>query len=95
MIKNQVWVVILSGKNNLNTIDFYIVDVFTTQKYGGNQLGVFVDYEDLLSDEDMLHIARELNFSEVSFIKKTLITLNLRFAYSHQSMKCLLLVTQL
>jgi trans-2,3-dihydro-3-hydroxyanthranilate isomerase len=51
------------------TLDFYIVDVFTTQKYGGNQLGVFVDYEDLLSDTDMLQITRELNFPEVTFIK--------------------------
>ncbi len=51
-------------------IKFYIVDVFTNTKYGGNQLGVFIDFEDTLSDAEMLAIARELNFSEVAFIKK-------------------------
>lgn len=54
----------------MNTLDYYIVDVFTKEKYGGNQLAVFVDYENLLSDEDMLQITRELKFPEVTFVKK-------------------------
>ena len=54
----------------MNTLDYYIVDVFTTKKYGGNQLAVFIDYDNRLSDKDMLQITRELKFSEVTFIKK-------------------------
>lgn len=68
--RNLVWVATLNGNSNLNTIDFYIVDVFTTEKYGGNQLGVFVDYDDLLSAVEMLQITKELNFAEVTFIKQ-------------------------
>ncbi len=46
---------------------FFITDVFTTQRYGGNQLATFVDCESL-SDAEMQKIARELNFSETTFI---------------------------
>jgi trans-2,3-dihydro-3-hydroxyanthranilate isomerase len=46
---------------------FYIVDVFAEQKYQGNQLAVLVpDCE--LSTDQMQKIAREINFSETSFI---------------------------
>ncbi len=51
-------------------IAYYLVDVFTSQKYGGNQLAVFVDYENRVSDTEMLQIAKELNFPEITFIKK-------------------------
>lgn len=54
----------------MTTIDYYLVDVFTSQKYGGNQLAVFVDFENKVSTESMLKIARELNFPEIAFIKK-------------------------
>ncbi|CAL2078748.1 PhzF family phenazine biosynthesis protein [Tenacibaculum sp. 190524A02b] len=50
-------------------IEYYLVDVFTSQKYGGNQLAVFIDFENKISDENMLKMARELNFSEITFIK--------------------------
>ena len=56
----------------MDALDFYIVDVFTTVKYGGNQLGVFVDFNDTLSDDEMLQITRELKFPETTFIKKQL-----------------------
>ena len=51
-------------------IDYYLVDVFTDQKYGGNQLAVLVDFNDQLSPDEMQNIAQEFNFSEVSFIKR-------------------------
>jgi trans-2,3-dihydro-3-hydroxyanthranilate isomerase len=46
---------------------FYIVDVFAEEKYAGNQLGVFRDAKDL-SDSDMQRIAKEMNYSETTFI---------------------------
>ncbi len=48
---------------------FYIVDVFAETKYAGNQLAVFTgkDVANLSSDE-MLQIAREINYSETTFI---------------------------
>ena len=46
---------------------FYIVDVFAEQKYSGNQLAVFRNAADL-STEEMQTIAREMNFSETTFI---------------------------
>jgi len=46
---------------------FYIVDVFAEKKYEGNQLAVFLA-EDIFSDSEMQKIAREMNFSETTFI---------------------------
>lgn len=46
---------------------FYIVDVFAETKYTGNQLAVFLPEEELKQDE-MQHIAQEMNFSETTFI---------------------------
>lgn len=46
---------------------FYFTDVFTSQRYGGNQLATFVDCE-TLSDREMQKIAKEVNFSETTFI---------------------------
>jgi trans-2,3-dihydro-3-hydroxyanthranilate isomerase len=48
-------------------ITFHIVDVFAEQKYAGNQLAVFRNASGLSSDE-MQKIAREMNFSETTFI---------------------------
>ncbi len=48
-------------------MNFYIVDVFAEQKYQGNQLAVLVpDCE--LSVIEMQKIAKEINFSETSFV---------------------------
>jgi trans-2,3-dihydro-3-hydroxyanthranilate isomerase len=49
-------------------MQFYIVDVFAERPYAGNQLAVFRDAGGL-SDEAMQHIAREMNFSETTFIR--------------------------
>lgn len=46
---------------------FYIVDVFAERKYEGNQLAVFLA-EDTFSDNEMQKIAKEMNFSETTFI---------------------------
>lgn len=50
-------------------ISFYIVDVFAEKKYAGNQLAVFLGAE-VLSNEEMQKIAREINFAESTFITK-------------------------
>ncbi len=46
---------------------FYIVDVFAETKYSGNQLAVFRNAAGL-STKEMQTIAREMNFSETTFI---------------------------
>jgi trans-2,3-dihydro-3-hydroxyanthranilate isomerase len=46
---------------------FHIVDVFAEKKYAGNQLAVFRNAGKLTSEE-MQKIAREVNFSETTFI---------------------------
>jgi trans-2,3-dihydro-3-hydroxyanthranilate isomerase len=51
----------------LNKTRFYIVDVFAERKYAGNQLAVFRNAGDLSSAE-MQSIAREMNYSETTFI---------------------------
>ncbi len=47
---------------------FHIVDVFTTNRYAGNQLAVFQDGASL-TDDQMQTLAHELHFSEVTFIE--------------------------
>lgn len=50
----------------MTRIEFYIVDVFTIgKKYTGNQLGV---YRGNPSSEVMQQLAKEINFSEITFI---------------------------
>ena len=46
---------------------YYICDVFTDTRFGGNQLAVLPEAEGL-SDEQMQQIAREFNFSETTFV---------------------------
>ncbi len=46
---------------------FCTVDVFAEEKYAGNQLAVFTDAKDI-SDTEMQQIAREINYSETTFI---------------------------
>ena len=48
-------------------LTFYILDVFTDKKYTGNQLAVFRNASGI-SSEEMQSIAREINFSETTFI---------------------------
>jgi trans-2,3-dihydro-3-hydroxyanthranilate isomerase len=51
----------------MTMIPFSIVDVFAEQKYAGNQLAVVKNARGL-SGEQMQKIAREMNFSETTFI---------------------------
>ncbi len=51
----------------MSNLTFYIVDVFTEVKYAGNQLAVFRGGA-ALSESEMQRIAREMNFSETTFI---------------------------
>jgi len=46
---------------------FYILDVFAEEKYAGNQLAVVRNAE-ALSDGQMQKIAKEMNYSETTFI---------------------------
>jgi len=46
---------------------YYICDVFTETRFGGNQLAVLPQAEGL-SKQQMQQIAREFNFSETSFV---------------------------
>ena len=51
----------------MSPLPFYIVDVFAETKYAGNQLAVFTQAE-ALSTEEMQQIAKEMNYSETTFI---------------------------
>jgi len=51
----------------MRQLEFYLVDVFTEQQFGGNQLAVFPNPGNL-NDYQMQAIAREFNFSETTFI---------------------------
>ena len=46
---------------------YYICDVFTDRRFGGNQLAVLPAAQGL-SDEQMQQIAREFNFAESTFV---------------------------
>jgi trans-2,3-dihydro-3-hydroxyanthranilate isomerase len=48
-------------------MDFYLTDVFGQQKYSGNQLATFL-HCGALSSWEMQKIAREINFSETTFV---------------------------
>lgn len=51
----------------MQALPFHIVDVFAVEKYSGNQLAVVRNTAEL-SSTDMQRIAREINFSETTFI---------------------------
>ncbi len=51
-------------------MQFYIVDVFAVEKYTGNQLAVFIDAA-ALSEVQMQRLAKEINYSETTFITST------------------------
>ena len=48
-------------------LKYVLTDVFAEAKYSGNQLATFLDATSL-SDDEMQNIAREINFSETTFI---------------------------
>lgn len=47
---------------------FYIVDVFAENKYEGNQLAVCIPEGKFVEQKEMQQIAKEINFSETTFI---------------------------
>ena len=49
---------------------FYIVDVFAERKLEGNQLGVFI-CEEKIYESEMQRLAKEMNYSETTFITST------------------------
>jgi trans-2,3-dihydro-3-hydroxyanthranilate isomerase len=51
----------------MRRLRFVQLDVFTSEPFGGNQLAVFQDAQ-ALSDAEMQSIAREMNYSESTFI---------------------------
>lgn len=53
----------------MKTIDLHQVDAFTDKVFGGNPAGV-VTNADGLSDQEMAHIAREMNLSETAFVSR-------------------------
>lgn len=55
------------GEFTLTQYHYHHVDVFTEKRFGGNQLAVFTNAEGL-STEQMQTIAREMNFSESTFV---------------------------
>jgi trans-2,3-dihydro-3-hydroxyanthranilate isomerase len=63
--------------NKQSSIKFYILDVFASGKYQGNQLAVFIDLDNELSTHQMQEMAKEINFAESAFITKQ--KENLRF----------------
>jgi PhzF family phenazine biosynthesis protein len=52
-----------------DTLRFVVVDAFAEQPYRGNPAGVVFD-ADALSDDQMRHIAREINASETTFVSR-------------------------
>ncbi len=48
-------------------LKYYILDVFTDRRFGGNPLAVVLD-ADLISEDEMQSIAREFNVSETVFV---------------------------
>lgn len=48
-------------------LEFLTLDVFTRQKFSGNQLAVV--WGDILTDEEMQKIAAEFNYSETTFLQ--------------------------
>ena len=54
----------------MKRLTFYIVDVFAVEKYSGNQLAVFTDAAHL-SEAQMQMFAKEMNYSETTFITST------------------------
>jgi len=51
----------------MSRLSFYIVDVFAQEKYTGNPLAVVLGAQSL-SPQTMQQIAREINFSETTFV---------------------------
>lgn len=53
----------------MREVHYELIDVFTNNPFGGNQLAVFKDATGL-EDEEMQEITRELNLSEATFVTR-------------------------
>lgn len=60
-------ILLLIDGGTMGKLTFYIVDVFAEEKYAGNQLAVFRGGQ-ALSSVEMQKIAKEMNYSETTFI---------------------------
>ena len=49
-------------------LNYHLLDVFTNQAFGGNQLAVFTHPPTNLSQETMQKIAKEMNLAEITFV---------------------------
>lgn len=54
-------------RHAMKPLEFFILDVFAEEPLAGNQLAVFLDTAGL-SSEQMQRLAREMNYSETTFI---------------------------
>jgi trans-2,3-dihydro-3-hydroxyanthranilate isomerase len=54
----------------MGSLHFYIVDVFAEEPLSGNQLAVFINTGSL-TDRNRQQLAREMNYSEITFIEST------------------------
>lgn len=52
------------------TLEYYIADVFTNQRFAGAQVAVFPKADDL-NDQQMTQIANELNLPETVFVSNS------------------------
>ena len=52
----------------MGSLEFFILDVFAQEPLAGNQLATFLETA-ALSDEEMQCLAREMNYSETTFIR--------------------------
>lgn len=61
-------------------IKAFTLDSFASTPGGGNPAGVVLDFENLLTPDEMQLIAEKIGFSETAFIKKSLVAdFNVRF----------------
>ena len=54
-------------ESKIEGVPFFIVDVFAERKYSGNQLAVVISGE-IFTSEEMQRIAKEMNYSETTFV---------------------------
>jgi trans-2,3-dihydro-3-hydroxyanthranilate isomerase len=72
----------------MKELTFYIVDVFAVEKYTGNQLAIFTNAS-TLSEEQMQQLAKEMNYSETTFITSTDCTMGgMMSAFLHPTKNC-------
>jgi PhzF family phenazine biosynthesis protein len=71
---------------NASPLSFSIVDVFAENKYEGNQLAVF-RHGAHLTTEEMLAIAREMNYSETTIKRPSILYHRARQLNDHISIQ--------